>query len=99
VRAGLLWEVEHLAGRQDRPPLVLIVAPWPRQELRTRFEGFVADTRAWEPFSSLATMRFPDGVHIATWSGESGWRGYGARRRWDWSYAASVRQALESGDI
>jgi hypothetical protein len=99
VRAGLLWEVEHLAGRDDRPPLVLLIAPWPRPELTRRFAGFVEDTRAWEPFSSLAEEQFPDGLHIATWSRDRGWRGYGARRRWDWSYAASLRQALESGDI
>ncbi|HTL41689.1 MAG TPA: hypothetical protein VL294_09465 [Pseudolysinimonas sp.] len=99
VRAGLLWEVEHLAGREERPPIVLLVAPWPRGELTRRFTGFVDDTRAWEPFASLAQARYPDGLHVATWSRARGWRAYGAQRRWDWSYAASLRQALESGDI
>ena len=70
----------------------------PPVRLRWRF-GFVEDTRAWLPFSSLAEEHFPDGLHIATWSRDRGWHGYGARRRWDWTYAASLRQALESGDI
>ncbi|MBX3193486.1 MAG: hypothetical protein KF727_00100 [Microbacteriaceae bacterium] len=99
VRQGLLWEVEHLSGRADRPPIMLVVAPWPRDELARRWTGFQEYTREWSPFGDLAESGFPDGIHLATWTAARGWRAYGATRRWDWSYAAALRRALESGDL
>ena len=99
VREGLLWEVRHLASRPDCPPIVLVVAPWPRAELTRRWAGFQEHTRAWEPFGALASSGYPDGIHLATWTRERGWRAYGAARRWDWSYAAALRRALEAGDL
>jgi hypothetical protein len=99
VRAGLEWEIEHLATRVDAPPLMLVVAPYPRRELARRWRAFLQKVAAWPMFDGLIVPAMPPGVQIATYSTENGWRGYGARRRWDWSYAASILTAIDAGDL
>ncbi|HEX7834608.1 MAG TPA: hypothetical protein VF479_03970, partial [Pseudolysinimonas sp.] len=99
VRAGLEWEIEHLANRSDAPPLMLVVAPWPRRELERRWQAFLAKVAAWPMFAGLIEPEMPAGVQIATYSTKNGWRGYGAKRRWDWSYAASILTAIDAGDL
>jgi hypothetical protein len=99
VRAGLEWEIEHLATRADAPPLILVISPWPPDERRRRWEGFLATAGEWPLFRRLVEQPPPSATHILTHSREAGWIAYGARRRWDWSYAASILTAIESGDL
>ncbi|MEO8093492.1 MAG: hypothetical protein ABI632_01035 [Pseudolysinimonas sp.] len=99
VRAGLEWEIEQVATRPDTPPLMLVVAPWPRDELARRWSGFIDAAATWPRFQSLRDEPMPSGLHLATYSAERGWRGYGAERRWDWSYAASILSAIDDGDL
>ncbi|MBX3193485.1 MAG: hypothetical protein KF727_00095 [Microbacteriaceae bacterium] len=98
VREGLLWELTHLSGRSDSPPIVLVIAPWSRAEIERRFSAFRMATVDLPPFGELAA-ELPDGVHLAVWRRGDGWRAYGARRRWDWTYAAALRRALESSGV
>jgi hypothetical protein len=99
VRAGLEWEMEHVAARTDGIRLMLVIAPWSRSEVARRWAGFVERAREWQLFRPLAEHPMPSGVTIMTYSAERGWRGYGARRRWDWAYAASIITAMERGDF
>ena len=48
----------------------------------------------WPLFAALSSDPMPSGVQVVTWTTEHGWSGYGARRRWDWTYAASILQAV-----
>ena len=75
--------------------ILLVTAPWPREQLRARWRGFLETTAGLPLFDSLVQESFPDGVQVMTWTSEAGWRGYGARRRWDWSYAAALVAAVE----
>lgn len=99
VRPGLEWEMDHIANRADELRLMIVVAPWPRGELARRWGAFRARAAQWPLFAPLDVTPPPSGVHISTWSAATGWRGYGARRRWDWSYAASIITALKSGEL
>ncbi|MDJ0322395.1 hypothetical protein QMG61_01275 [Cryobacterium sp. PH31-AA6] len=99
VRPGLEWEMDHIANRADELRLMIVVAPWPRAELARRWGAFRARAAQWPLFAPLGDSPPPSGVHILTWSAATGWRGYGARRRWDWTYAASIITALKSGEL
>lgn len=96
VRPGLEWEMEYIATRVDRPPVMLVLAPWPRDDVARRWQGFLDRAQRWELFAPLAEHPMPSGLHIAVWTPGAGWHGYGAKRRWDWSYAASIVTALQS---
>jgi hypothetical protein len=63
--------------------------------LRARWRGFLEATAELPLFAGLAQASFPDGVQVMTWTSDAGWRGYGARRRWDWSYAASLVAGID----
>ncbi len=95
VRDGLMWELVQLSDAERRPRILLVTAPWPREQLRARWRGFLETTTGLPLFDSLVQESFPDGVQVMTWTSEDGWRGYGARRRWDWSYAAALVAAVE----
>jgi hypothetical protein len=99
VRAGLEWEMEHVAARTGGIRLMLVVAPWSRSEVARRWAGFLERAQEWELFRPLVERPMPSGVTIMTYSPERGWHGYGARRRWDWAYAASIITAMERGDF
>jgi hypothetical protein len=99
VRAGLEWEMEHVAARTGGIRLMLVVAPWPRGEVARRWSGFLERAREWALFRPLVEHPMPSGVTIMTYSPQRGWHGYGARRRWDWAYAASIITAMERGDF
>ncbi|BDZ47086.1 hypothetical protein [Naasia aerilata] len=99
VRAGLEWELEHVAMRGEELRLLLVLAPWPRQELARRWGGFLERAGRIPLFEPLTEPPFPDGLELLTWSAERGWHGYGARRRWDWTYAASIVAAARNGDL
>ncbi len=95
VRDGLMWELVQLSDDERRPRVLLVTSPWPREQLRARWRGFLEATAALPLFAGLAEADFPDGVQVLSWTSDAGWRGYGARRRWDWSYAASLVAAIE----
>ncbi|MCG2620850.1 hypothetical protein LVY72_02855 [Arthrobacter sp. I2-34] len=97
VRRGLEWEIDYLAG-VDTPRLMLVVAPWPRDELAARWRGFLKHAGRWPLFAPLQTEEMPSGVQLITWTCEEGWHGYGARRRWDWTYAASILSAVQDAE-
>lgn len=99
VRPGLEWEMEHLATSGAAKRLMLVLAPWPRAEIARRWQGFRDRASLWPLFRPLAEHPMPVGVHVMTWSPEHGWRGYGAKRRWDWTYAASILTAADRGDL
>ncbi|MDQ7993078.1 MAG: hypothetical protein REI45_10415, partial [Propionicimonas sp.] len=96
VRDGLMWELVQLADAERRPRVLLVTAPWPRDQLLTRWQGFLAAATRLPLFAGLAERGFPSGVQVMTFTGEDGWRGYGATRRWDWTYAASLVAAVEA---
>ncbi|HEY3409535.1 MAG TPA: hypothetical protein VGK53_15295 [Propionicimonas sp.] len=95
VRDGLMWELVQLSDDERRARVLLVTSPWPREQLRARWRGFLEATAGLPLFAGLGTASFPDGVQVMTWTSDAGWRGYGARRRWDWSYAASLVAAIE----
>ena len=95
VRDGLMWELVQLSDDERHPRVLLVTSPWPREQLRARWRGFLEATAGLPLFAGLAPASFPDGVQVMTWTSDAGWRGYGARRRWDWSYAASLVAGIE----
>ncbi len=99
VRAGLEWEMEHIAANAHGVRIMLVVSPWPRAEVERRWAGFLERAGRWPLFRPLVEHPMPSGVEVMTYSVPNGWRGYGARRRWDWSYAASIITAMENGDF
>lgn len=94
VRAGLEWEMQHVAESLGSPRLMLVLAPWPRAEVARRWAGFLQRAAQWPLFRPLVRQPMPDGVQVLVHTPGSGWHGYGARRRWDWAYAASLLTAL-----
>lgn len=98
VRHGLQWEIRELAEHADDLRLMLVLAPWPRQQLVRRWRAWRDVADDVPPFDGIDAARFPDGVQVLTWSKASGWRAYGSRRRWDWSYSASILRAIEDLD-
>ncbi len=95
VRDGLMWELVQLSDVERRPRVLLVIAPWPREQLGSRWQGFVAAASRLPLFAPLAANPFPSGVEVLTYTTDAGWQGYGASRRWDWSYAAALTAAME----
>ena len=95
VRDGLMWELVQLSDAERHPRVLLVVAPWPREQLTSRWQGFVAAASRLPLFAPLAARPFPPAVQVLTYTTDAGWRGYGASRRWDWSYAAALTAAVE----
>lgn len=95
VRDGLMWELVQLSDLERRPRVLLVIAPWPREQLGSRWRGFVAAASRLPLFTPLAARPFPDAAQVLTFTTDAGWRGYGATRRWDWSYAAALVAAVE----
>lgn len=98
VTDGLGWEIRHIAGRHPDLTLLLVLSPWPRLELQRRWQGFLAYAQSHPPFDDLGALEPPDGVQVLTWHASTGWRAYGAARRWDWTYAASITEAVRELD-
>ena len=99
VRAGLEWEIEHVASVAAGIRIMLVVSPWKRAEVARRWAGFLERAGATALFAPLREKPMPSGVEVMTYSAGNGWRGYGARRRWDWTYAASIITAMKRGDL
>ena len=99
VRAGLEWEMEHVSSRLEGIRIMLVVSPWSRSEVARRWAGFLERAGTLPLFRPLVETPQPDAVQVMTYSPHRGWRGYGSRRRWDWSYAASIITAIENGDF
>ncbi|WP_342001772.1 hypothetical protein MRBLWH7_002041 [Microbacterium sp. LWH7-1.2] len=99
VRAGLEWEIAHLASRPDAPPVVLVISPWPRSTREARWRGFLTSAGRWPLFRQLIDRPVPSATTIVTHRPGRGWTAYGARRRWDWSYAAALLTAIGNGDL
>jgi hypothetical protein len=95
VRDGLMWELVQLSDAERHARVVLVVAPWPREQLGSRWQGFLAAACRLPLFAPLALRPFPPAVQVLTYTTDAGWRGYGATRRWDWSYAAALVAAVE----
>ena len=95
VRDGLMWELVQLSDVERRPRVLLVIAPWPRTQLGARWQGFVAAASRLPLFAPLAAQPFPSGLQVLAYTTETGWRGYGATRRWDWTYAAALTAAVE----
>lgn len=94
VSDGLGWEIRHLADHHPELTLLLVVAPWPRPDLIRRWQAFLDYAGEYTPFDGIRPLELPDGVQVLTWTTTAGWRSYGARRRWDWTYAASIVEAV-----
>ncbi|CAN5311766.1 hypothetical protein BH10ACT7_BH10ACT7_27730 [soil metagenome] len=99
VRAGLEWEMQHVSTSRESIRLMLVVSPWGRAEVARRWAGFLATAAELPLFTPLAERPMPSGVQVMTYSPEHGWRGYGARRRWDWTYAASIITAMDTAPV
>jgi hypothetical protein len=99
VRAGLEWEMQHVAARAENIRILLVVSPWSRREVARRWAGFLERAGNLPVFRALAVRPMPSGVQVMTYSPGRGWHGYGSRRRWDWSYAASIVTAMDNGDL
>ncbi len=99
VRAGLEWEMEHVAAQAQGVRLMLVLSPWRRDEVARRWAGFLQRAGALPLFAPLAADPMPSGVTLMTYSAGRGWHGYGSKRRWDWAYAASIITAMDNGDF
>ncbi len=99
VRAGLEWEMEHVAANAHGVRIMLVLSPWRRDEVARRWAGFLSRASAWPLFRPLIENPMPTGVTVMTYAPQRGWRGYGSKRRWDWAYAASIVTALNDGDF
>ena len=99
VRAGLEWEIARLASRPDAPPVILVISPWPRATREARWRGFLASAGRWPLFRQLLDEPVPSATTIVTHRPGQGWTAYGARRRWDWAYAAALLTAIGNGDL
>lgn len=99
VRAGLEWEMQHVSSQADGIRIMLVVSPWSRREVARRWAGFLERAGVLALFHPLVEHPQPNGVQVMTYSPGRGWRGYGAKRRWDWSYAASIITAIDNGDF
>ncbi len=99
VRAGLEWEMEHVAASAEGVRIMLVLSPWSRDEVARRWAGFLERAHQWALFRPLAENPMPPGVTLMTYTASRGWHGYGAKRRWDWAYAASIVTAMENGDF
>jgi hypothetical protein len=99
VRAGLEWEMQHVSMQQDRMNLILVLAPWPREELARRWSGFLTKAAELPLFRPLVDSPMPTGVEVLTYTPAGGWHGYGGRRRWDWTYAASIISVMQLDEV
>jgi hypothetical protein len=97
IHEGLKWEIAYLAGRWPDLRLILVLAPWPKKaELVRRWRLWLQEAGSRPPFDTIVADDIPDGVQVLTWSETAGWRAWGARRRWDWTYSASIFAAVSA---
>jgi hypothetical protein len=93
VRQGFSWEIETLSQGIDHRRVMVVCAPWRPAEFRRRLGGFLAHAARWPLFAHLPWIA-QDGLHVATFSDQRGWRLYGAPRRSDWSYTVCIDAAM-----
>ncbi|GAA0945658.1 hypothetical protein GCM10009554_40720 [Kribbella koreensis] len=93
VRPGYRWELDYIANGLHHSRIIAVLGPWRSGELRRRWACFLDSTVGSELFLPLRWGWVQPGGLMLTHS-DTGWTAYGARRRWDWSYAMAFDAAL-----
>lgn len=94
VRAGYGWEIDLIASRCEHERVLLTLAPWRHKELRARWRSFLRFAHEKTLFSPITHLQ-QDGLQILAHVQGQGWRGWGAQRRYEDTYAASISAAIE----
>lgn len=89
VRAGYQWELEFVEAIMHSLPVMVVLAPHKKPELKRRWQVFLQKHGTWA--ESLGAM--PESLQVAIHYPFKGWQGYGAPTRTDVTYAASIARA------
>lgn len=93
INEGFWYELSMIAGLPN-PRIILLVAPW-KKNLAKRWEGFRRAVGQLPLFYPLAAYHVPQGVHVLVHKPGAGWKGFGAERRTDWTYAECLSRAVK----
>lgn len=93
VTEGLSWELEQIAGRSALTRTLLVVPPYPANQLRDRWRRFMQMAAGID--IPAGTADHVDQILVVANRGSSGWDAYHARHRTDWAYAVALAAAAE----
>lgn len=93
VREGLAFELSVLAAA-PQPRLLVVQAPYRRDDLTRRWSGFLRQAARLPLFAALLGEWVQEGTLMLTHDNTRGWIAWGARWRTDRSYALALDAAL-----
>jgi hypothetical protein len=98
TETGFGWEIDYLARNVPDVPLMLVLAPYRRGELEARWWRFLS-------FAAVRHRRFAgldphayhgSAAHVIVTGRHGEWIAFGARKRTEFTYAASLARAIET---
>ena len=93
VRAGFGWEIDLVAHRLGHRRVMVVLGPWQKSQLVSRWRQFCQAVGHLPLFAPMAMPWVPAGVQLLAHSDRQGWRAWGAHGRTDWTYTMAVDQA------
>lgn len=94
VREGLTWEIEHVGRGIGHARIVLVIGPWPADEVGDRWRRFVEEAQRYPAFASLAGRELPSGTCVLARASGTDWKVFGADMRTDAAYSLCLRSAF-----
>jgi hypothetical protein len=93
IRDGFDFEL-RLMGRSDaRQRLLLVLSPWGASQSQLRFRSFLRHTSSIPIFSPIANVA-QSGSQVLAHTAADGWKVWGSKRHWDYTYAYSLMAAV-----
>jgi hypothetical protein len=97
VSGNLLWEIEYLATKAARVPVLLVLSPYKRADIDRRWGAFLRAAMGWPRFHALGPFAERNsGAHFMTEVPGIGWVAWGARKRSEYTYATCLAAAFET---
>lgn len=93
IRDGFDYELQLMGKSDAQQRLLLVLSPWGASESQRRFSYFLRHTASMSPFSSIAKVAQP-GAQVLAHTVTGGWRAWGSKRHWDYTYAYSLMAAV-----
>lgn len=93
MNEGFMWEIETFARDVPHQRVLLLVGPWRNPDRGRRLTRFMESAQGEEPFSKLASLSIPEGVH-ALYFDRGRWHALGSSARDDASYSTCLSEFM-----